>query len=284
MQLLSMDAVNAERSKLVQRHKQEKQELEKKVKKSKGAMKEAAAKELEELEERQEAELKTFEQNKGGGGGASKTAPKEEAKEPTESAKDLLKKFRDRNWSSLSKKELEEACAERGLGKKGGKEDLIQKLIIFQQDLASKAAAEGPDEPAEDRTSAAKTAKAAADSEDDEDSEEDEDDEEDDDDDDDEEEVDREVAEKQARIEKHVQKAVQCVLTDHCPEGFALDDLCTKLEMVKVKGFAPEKCGYKTLEKFAKGQPRKVLRYDKKTQMILPPTGAKGGSAAASSA
>eukprot|EP00931_Biecheleriopsis_adriatica_P102521 TRINITY_DN7747_c0_g1_i2.p1 TRINITY_DN7747_c0_g1~~TRINITY_DN7747_c0_g1_i2.p1 ORF type:complete len:211 (-),score=77.44 TRINITY_DN7747_c0_g1_i2:195-827(-) len=135
-----MEAAHAERSKLVQRQKQQRQELEKKIKKLKGAMKEAAQKELDELEEKHEAELAEFDGSKGVAGAAS--ASKEEPEEKAISAEDA-KKFRERNWSGLSKKELEEECVLRGLGKKGSKEDLIQKLIIFQQELKSKTAAGG---------------------------------------------------------------------------------------------------------------------------------------------
>merc|ERR1712039_673518 len=100
-------------------------------------MKEAAEKELAELDSKHEAELVEFDQGHGlGGGGGGEAAVAKEAPAPAFTAKDA-QKFRDRNWSGLSKKELEEECVNRGLGKKGSKEDLIQKLIVFQQDLAS---------------------------------------------------------------------------------------------------------------------------------------------------
>ena len=44
--------------------------------------------------------------------------------------------------ASLSKKELEECCIERGLGKKGSKDELVTKLIMFHQDLATKLEAD----------------------------------------------------------------------------------------------------------------------------------------------
>eukprot|EP00931_Biecheleriopsis_adriatica_P102520 TRINITY_DN7747_c0_g1_i1.p1 TRINITY_DN7747_c0_g1~~TRINITY_DN7747_c0_g1_i1.p1 ORF type:complete len:263 (-),score=120.30 TRINITY_DN7747_c0_g1_i1:10-798(-) len=261
-----MEAAHAERSKLVQRQKQQRQELEKKIKKLKGAMKEAAQKELDELEEKHEAELAEFDGSKGVAGAAS--ASKEEPEEKAISAEDA-KKFRERNWSGLSKKELEEECVLRGLGKKGSKEDLIQKLIIFQQELKSKTAAGGY---------AASSAPQAPDKEDDddEDDEEDEEDEdsedEDDDDEDEQQEVDAEEMERQGKREKAVQKALRFLLKEKCPDGFALAELVEKLEMVNVKGFATEKLGYKTIEKFVRGQPEAVLRYRRKEQQILPPT------------
>mmetsp|Transcript_1885 Transcript_1885/g.4499 ORF Transcript_1885/g.4499 Transcript_1885/m.4499 type:complete len:256 (-) Transcript_1885:38-805(-) len=253
-----MEAAKLERSKLVQRQKQQRQELEKKVKKLKGMMKEAAEKELGELDSKHEAELVEFdkEQGLGGKGGGEAAVAKEEA--PALTAKDA-QKFRDRNWSGLSKKELEEECVNRGLGKKGSKEDLIQKLIIFQQDVVAAARNAPPVDEEEDRKS---------DEEDDEDEEDD--DEEEDEEDEDQDEVDAEEMERQGKREKAMQKAIKFLLADKCKEGFPLSEFMDKLESVNVKGFLPEKCGYKTLEKFVRGQPESVLRYKKKAQMILP--------------
>jgi len=256
------DANHAERSKLVQKQKQQRAELEKKVKKSKGAMKEAAQKELEEMESKHEAELVEFDKGQGLPG---KEAAEEKPAAPAAAASEG-QNFRDRQWAGLSKKELEEACSERGLGKKGSKEDLVQKLIIFHQELKSAtavAAASGSAAPA----------KAAKDS-DGSDEEEDEEDEEDDEEDASDDEVDKvsaEEAAKQFEREKKVRQAVRFLLTEKCPDGFPVSELCDKLASIKVQGFAPEKLGYKTVEKFVKAQPEKYLRYDKKTQMVLPP-------------
>ncbi|CAE7612195.1 dnajc27 [Symbiodinium sp. CCMP2456] len=251
-----MDAVHAERSKLVQRQKQQRQELEKKIKKLKGAMKEAAQKELDELEQQHEAELTNFDANKGVAEGPSKEVV---ADADSSSIMQDAKKFRERNWSGLSKKELEEECVARGLGKKGSKEDLVQKLIIFQQELASKLASEEAKASTASKGYAAAAPAAAKagkddDDDDDEEAEEDEDDDEDDDDDDDDEdeadEVDAEEMERQGKREKAIQKALRFLLTEKCPDGFLLSELVEKLEMVNVRGFAPEKLGYKTTEKF----------------------------------
>eukprot|EP00933_Yihiella_yeosuensis_P018020 TRINITY_DN14958_c0_g3_i1.p1 TRINITY_DN14958_c0_g3~~TRINITY_DN14958_c0_g3_i1.p1 ORF type:complete len:272 (-),score=125.87 TRINITY_DN14958_c0_g3_i1:60-875(-) len=264
-----------ERSKLIQKQKQAQQELEKKIKKLKGAMKEAAQKELEELEKKHEAELAEFE-TAGGASGSSKKKEEKEEEGPTISAKDAAK-FKDRNWNGYSKKELEEAASDRGLSKKGSKEDLIMRITLFQQELASKVAAAEAAAPAGGGYAAAKPPEApkpkAADS-DDEEEEEDSDEEEDDDSDDEEDDmpdVDEEELEKQGKREKAVQKAVKFLLNDKCPDGFGIDELCAKLEMVNVKGFAPEKLGYKNVEKFVRGQPESVLRYKKKEGKILPP-------------
>ncbi|CAE7358060.1 dnajc27 [Symbiodinium natans] len=269
-----MEAVHAERSKLVQRQKQQRQELEKKIKKLKGAMKEAAQKEMDELEQQHEAELTKFDANKGVAEGPGKEVA---AEADAASILQDAKKFRDRNWSGLSKKELEEECVARGLGKKGSKEDLVQKLIIFQQELTSKLAAAEEAKPSQGYAAQAapvasdKSAKGSKD-EDDEDEDEDDDDEDDDDDDeDDDDEVDAEEMERQGKREKAIQKAMRFLLTEKCPDGFLLSELVEKLEMVNVRGFAPEKLGYKTTEKFVRRQPEAVLRYRKKDQMILPP-------------
>eukprot|EP00439_Symbiodinium_sp_Y106_P061444 s3762_g9.t1 len=167
------------------------------------------------------------------------------------------KKFRERNWSGLSKKELEEECVARGLGKKGSKEDLVQKLIIFQQELASKLASEEAKASTASKGYAAAPAAAAKAGKDD--------------DDDDDEEVDAEEMERQGKREKAIQKALRFLLTEKCPDGFLLGEVVEKLEMVNVRGFAPEKLGYKTTEKFVRRQPEAVLRYRKKDQMVLPP-------------
>jgi len=46
-----------------------------------------------------------------------------------------LSELRERQWNGLSKKELEECCVERGLSKKGSKEDLVMRCIEFHQNL-----------------------------------------------------------------------------------------------------------------------------------------------------
>mmetsp|Transcript_60487 Transcript_60487/g.136100 ORF Transcript_60487/g.136100 Transcript_60487/m.136100 type:complete len:254 (+) Transcript_60487:66-827(+) len=252
-----MDAAHQERSKLIQKQKQERTELEKKVKKSKGAMKDAAQKELEELEKKQEAELAEFDAGKGVAAAApakSSSAEEDAAKTSADASE-----FRERHWSSLSKKELEEECALRGIGKKGSKEELVTKLTIFHQELASKA----PAEPA--------TKEAAPEEKGEEDDDEEDDDEESESDEEEGPPVDEEEQERQYKREQAMQKALKHLLKVKFPEGFPLSEFNEKLEAVSVTNFAPEKLGYKTVEKFLRNQPEKVLRYKKKTQMILPP-------------
>lgn len=195
---------------------------------------------------------------------------------------DASQVFPDRQWNGLSKKELEEACKERGVGKGGNKEELVVKLINFhsEQKLRAKEATE---KAAADRPAPAKKAPAAdsdeEDSEEEEDSssseeEEDDDDEEgDDDEESDVEEVSNEEVEKQHLRTKAIQKGIKYLLEKKCPDGFKVSELAEKLASINVKGFAPEKCGYKTVEKFVKGQPAALLHYSKTKEMIKPPKG-----------
>merc|ERR1712039_790438 len=85
---------------------EEEEEGEKKKKKKKKDKKEDKEEEEEKEEEKKEEEP------------PSKKAPKKQV-------------FRERNWNGCSKTELEEECVERGLSKKGKKEDLIMRLIDF---------------------------------------------------------------------------------------------------------------------------------------------------------
>jgi len=271
-----MEEIHKERSKLMQKQKQEKTEFEKKAKKAKGAMKDAAQAELEALDGKHEAELKQFDV----ANDCAAAAPAAAAAAPASSSKAPAGKvFKDRHWNGLSKKELEEACAERGLGKKGSKEDLVIKLTVFQQEQATTVAAAPPAAP--DATASADAARPASRSSkktaesDDEEEEEEEDEEEDEEeeasDSDDGLDVDPAEMERQHKREKAVQKAVKHLLENKCPEGFLVDQLVEKLELINVKGFSPEKLGYKTVEKFVKGQPKSVLRLNKATMMVMPP-------------
>merc|ERR1711988_527983 len=63
-----------------------------------------------------------------------------------------------------------------------------------------------------------------------------------------------EEMEKQFKREKILQKALIRLLELN-PEGFEIDELPSKFEEIKVKGFTPQMCGYKTLEDYVKKQP-----------------------------
>lgn len=273
------DDVNAERSKLLNRQKKERTELEKDVKKKKGALKDAAQAKLDELDEKHAAELAEFDsmhssggakKSAGSGGYASSKVPEAPAAEeappkPSSSSKKGDTSIRERNWSSLSKKELEEECVKRGIGKKGSKEDLVVKLTCWHSEAVKETA-----EPAKGSAGDPK--------EDEESDEEDDDDDEEEDDDGEESEEDPaqskdpDEAEKQFKREQAVGKAIKVILSKpENQEGFKLEDLPEKLASVNVKNFSPQICGYSTLERFVRKQPERHLRYKKSTQMILPP-------------
>merc|ERR1712217_872392 len=87
-------------------------------------------------------------------GGYSAEKPKEMKEKDDEAPKKVdASEIRERHWNGLSKKELEEECTLRGLGKKGSKEDLIVKLINYHQDLKSSAAASGGASASKDEAS-----------------------------------------------------------------------------------------------------------------------------------
>lgn len=263
------DDPHAERSKLLNRQKKERTELEKDVKKKKGALKEAAQAKLDELDEQHAAELKEFDSSHktggGGGGGYASSKPPEAPAPPEEKPASSSKKgdssIRERNWSGLSKKELEEECTKRGIGKKGSKEELVVKLTCYHVQTKSSEASEAPPNKPE--------------KEDEPESEDDDEDEEEEDDEEEEEDPaaakDPDEAEKQFKREQAVGKAIKLLLTKHFPDGFKLDELPEKLSSVNVKNFSPQICGYSTLDRFVRKQPEKILRYKKSAQMILPP-------------
>mmetsp|Transcript_7157 Transcript_7157/g.17362 ORF Transcript_7157/g.17362 Transcript_7157/m.17362 type:complete len:259 (+) Transcript_7157:130-906(+) len=250
-----------ERSRLLNRQKDERSAVEKQLKKAKGAMKEKAETELQAMEERHTQELAALD------GGGEATAAGSADKKP-----EKIKIFEDRQWDSYSKKELEEACQERGLGKKGAKDDLVMKLISFHQDQA-KRIEQNPElveQSGKAKGGNAKAGKDTLDSDDEEDSDEEEDETDSDEDEDAKKilDVTPEEAEKQFKREQHVRKALRHVLLKSGP--FALEELPKAMEAV-VKGFTPEILGYTSLRQFAKNQPKRFMRFDKKENMCNPP-------------
>jgi len=257
-----------ERSKLIQRQKKDEADAEKDVKKKKGAMKEAAQAKLEELREKNATELEEFDRAKAtvvadsevvGAASSSKAdRPSDALPEHDNVVVAPATTFRVLNWNGLSKKELEEECVKRGLGKKGSKEDLVMKLILFSQEQEGK-------EPVETEAPLPKAPPAKAPpvrrrevgSSDEEES-------------DEEEEADVEKAAQQYKREQYLRGALKVMVTKN-PEGVSVDDLADVLAGMKVTGYAPEKFGYKTTEKLLKYQPAKLLRYDAKERMIYPP-------------
>ena len=93
-----------------------------------------------------------------------------------------------------------------------------------------------------------------------------------------------EEAEKQYKREKLMRGAIVKCLEKQGP--FLLEELPKVLESATppVKGFSPKICGYSTLKKFIKSQPRKYMKYDKATGMVNPGKGTSAsGSGSASS-
>ena len=253
-----MSDVQAERSRLLNRQKKDRTELEKDVKKKKGALKDAAQAKLDQLEADQARELAEFDQAHGLN--ASAAAPEPEAVQ-------MVKKSKlptDLEWNDMSKKELQEECALRGISKGGGKEELVTRLICWA---------------AEERT---RRANAGDDDEDDEDDEEDNEDEEEEDSDDDSDDMpdmteeQKQEAEKQYKREVIVRKAILHLFESRFPEGFPLDDLPEVLARIKVVNFKPESLGYASLHEFARKQPRDAIFYDKAIRYLKPAAKRKG--------
>ncbi len=131
------DDLKKERSRLLNKQKEERTGIEKQLKKAKGAMKEKFEKELEQLEAKHAEEMQALEAGATGtsSNSASTSSDQSSSKKGKEKA---FKIFKDAQWDAYSKTELAEACQERGLGKKGGKEELIMKLISFHQEQRKK--------------------------------------------------------------------------------------------------------------------------------------------------
>jgi len=101
---------------------------------------EAAQKKFEEMEARHERELKEFDEAHGRGGAASAGHAKEAGGRKLNHIN--VKQARD-----MSKKELEEACSERGLSKKGSREDVMMRLIVWIQEHEDEEQEEEKEEP-----------------------------------------------------------------------------------------------------------------------------------------
>jgi len=102
--------------------------MEKDLKKKKGMMKEQAQKKYDDMVDQFEKEVTDFD-------------AKNAAKIPSEKGKEVVpdksgpeKMFSERNWNTLSKTQMEEECSKRGLSKKGSKEQLTTRLILFSQE------------------------------------------------------------------------------------------------------------------------------------------------------
>eukprot|EP00727_Mastigamoeba_balamuthi_P007356 m51a1_g3240 hypothetical protein (315) ;mRNA; r:125342-126286 len=311
-----MADAQAERSRLLNKQHAEEQASLKDLKKKKGMLHDAAQKKHDELLARHAAELAEFDAAHGGGSAPVAAAPAHAAPHGAAAAAGPRKALAARAWNSdMSKKDLEEACAARGLGKKGGKEDLITRLVLYDQEhKGSAAAAAASDEESDESgdeapqagakwaaapgkaTAAAKKPQAqpqqqqqqqqqAAKKSDSEEEGSDEDDDDDDDDDSSDEEGQKEMteeekqeAERQYKREKFLQQAIAKLLKEH-DEGIDLADLAGLLieagALRDASNLAPEKFGYKSMEQMMRRQPEALLCYDRQRQKIFPPKAPK---------
>merc|ERR1712194_174132 len=183
------------------------------------------------------------------------------------------------NWS---KKELEEACVERGLSKKGGKDDLSTRLVSFQHEQARlykedpsqfKGSPEEPyiakeeEDDSDDDGDKDDDGNADGNADGSDNGEGEEDDESDSSDEGDEidpaSEVSPEEAEKQFKREQIVRKGLRHVLMklddNEKKDGIPFDTIPSLLNTV-VKGFTPELCGYGSLYRFLKNQQPKFCK------------------------
>jgi hypothetical protein len=243
--------VQAERSRLLNRQKKERSDLEKEVKKKKGAMKAAAEAQLEEMELSHTKELQEFDEQHGSG---------KQQKETSNAPQVLVvsKKLpTDIEWNDLSKKELQEECALRGLSKGGGREELVTRLICWAAEVKASGAEPGEGEENSEESDHSSDDDSVSDS-DDEDDIPDMTDEQ------------RNEAEKQYKRELIVRKAILHLFESKFPEGFLLEDLPEYLARIKVVNFKPESLGYSSLHEFARKQPREAIFYDKGHKMLKP--------------
>lgn len=127
-------------------HVKELKALDKELKKKKGVLREQLDIQREEILKRHERELSELAASHGADvakpstnqSAVTKSAVKESEGANT-SNKDALPYFYpELNWASMSKKELEVEAHNRGLGKKGNREELITKLMVFQTDQRAK--------------------------------------------------------------------------------------------------------------------------------------------------
>ncbi|KAH7649850.1 hypothetical protein FG379_001694 [Cryptosporidium bovis] len=132
------NSYHQERSRLIQKHKEEIKSIEKEIKSKKGILKEQLQKKLSQTLERHQKDIEEFE-CRHNGDSKPKKDEKAAADNNSESNGDnKIFLFEERQWNSLSKSELESECKLRGINSKGNKEDLVTRLFIFTADQKSK--------------------------------------------------------------------------------------------------------------------------------------------------
>jgi len=240
--------IHQERSRLIQRQRKEMTELEKDLRKKKGAMKDAVQEKIEETEKIHAQELIDFDKINGVQQ-IEKLKPSAETVAASQAAR------QQRNWSQLQKSELEEECLERGLSKKGSKEELITRLMgAYSATVDEPAKAKESDDDSDDSDSDSSSDEEKAPVVED-----------------------PEEAAKQYKRERIVQKAILHLFEQKFPHGFLLEELPQMLAKIQVNNFKPQSLGYESLHEFARKQPRGLIRYDKYKGMLHPvETGADG--------
>ncbi|EEA05638.1 uncharacterized protein CMU_026460 [Cryptosporidium muris RN66] len=130
-----MNNYHQERSRIIQRNREEIRALEKEIKNKKGILKQQCQKNLETVLKRQEEELQKFEAQYN-----YKTTKTKSSSRGTICDTNIkpITLHEEKQWSSLSKTELESECRLRGLNSKGSREDLVTRLYIFTIDQKSK--------------------------------------------------------------------------------------------------------------------------------------------------
>lgn len=250
---MSSADVQAERSRLLNRQKKDRTDLEKDVKKKKGALKTAAQAQLDQLEADQARELAEFDKSHG-------LAAQDESS-PADAIAKVKRLPMDIPWIDLSKKELMEECAVRGISKGGGKEDLVTRLICWAaEEKARRTTAGEPledgDEDDQESVHSSDEDSVSSDGEDDDIA--------------DMSEEQKQEAEKQYKRELIVRKAILHLFETKFPDGFPLDELPEYLARIKVVNFRPETLGYSSLHEFARKQPREAIFYDKGHRFLKP--------------
>lgn len=198
------------------------QVLTKEIKKKKGAYKQAAEEKYAALEAEMEEELAKL--TIGGDGDKKATSEAKEEERPQ-----VLKKVKidwdKKDIAGYSKSELSAECIKLGLSKKGGKEDLVTRLMTFSLDNDQRESDEEEEEEEETMT-----------------------------------EEEKKEAARMYKREQAIQKALRVLLKKN-PDGVEVPDVATKLAELGVKNFKPQMLGYEQMETLLKEMPEFVLAY-----------------------
>lgn len=253
-------------SKLKQRQRDELAVLAKDVKKKKGALKKAAQKKYDDMVAKHEEELAALTD------APAPAAPGESAAPSKPAAPKKAKRWPVLAWSQQPRSVLEECCAERGISKKGKKEDLVVRLNTFaqEQQLAfdNGELIEASEDESEDEESGSDSGsdsgyfkKKGEDDDDDESSS------------DGDEFADETPEEKEARERLAKRRGVVVgrlfqILQKVQFNQIALDELEEQLAEAGVKNFRPELVGYETNIQFLQEEQGKYFKYIPNSKVI----------------